>query len=107
MVFACAHLVGSAATTDREHNEAVAAALELAFGIALLLLAWPQRRQDADVGRAGPSRMNALLDRLRGLRPGTATVSDDCRIARPHGFVSNAWACGCFSDEAFRPILSL
>lgn len=72
MVFACAHLVGSAATTDREHNEAAAAALELAFGIALLLLAWPQRRQDADVGRAGPSRMKALLDRLRGLRPGTA-----------------------------------
>jgi len=69
--FLAAFLVGSAATTDREENENVAAALELAFGAALLAIAWPQRRHARGAG-GGPSRTKALLARLRGLRPGTA-----------------------------------
>ena len=69
--FLAAFLVGSAATTDREENEHVAAALELAFGVALLAIAWPQRRHAHRTG-GGPSRTKALLARLRGLRPGTA-----------------------------------
>ena len=39
-----AFLIGSAATTNRDGNEELAAALELAFGVGLLVLAWPQRR---------------------------------------------------------------
>jgi cytochrome c biogenesis protein CcdA len=70
--FLAAYFVGSAATADREENEQLAAALELAFGLALLAIAWPQRRhREAEVA-AGPSRTKALLDRLRGLRPATA-----------------------------------
>jgi threonine/homoserine/homoserine lactone efflux protein len=71
-VFVVALLVGSAATADREHNESVAAALELAFGIGLLLLAWPQRGQGSGRPVTESSRVKALLGRLRGLRPGTA-----------------------------------
>lgn len=71
IAFLVALLIGSAASTDREGNEELAAALELAFGVGLLVLAWPQRRR---VGRpgGGASRMKALLHRLRRLRPGTA-----------------------------------
>jgi MFS family permease len=69
--FTAAFLVGSAATTQREVNEHLAAALELAFGLALLIVAWPQRRRDPAAPGAG-SRTQALLDRLRGLRPGPA-----------------------------------
>jgi hypothetical protein len=70
--FLAAFLVGSAATTDREAHEQAAAALELVFGIALLAIAWPERRHDAGGTGGGPSRTKALLARLRGLRPGTA-----------------------------------
>jgi threonine/homoserine/homoserine lactone efflux protein len=70
--FSAAYFVGTAATTDTEGNDHAAAALELAFGIFLLAIAWPQRRRP-DAGEAGgPSRTKALLERLRGLRPGTA-----------------------------------
>jgi hypothetical protein len=69
--FLAAFLVGSAATTDREENENVAAALELAFGAALLAIAWPERRHARGTS-GGPSRTKALLTRLKGLRPGTA-----------------------------------
>ena len=72
-IFLAAFFVGSAATTDREGNEQLAAALELAFGVALLALAWPQRRnRTTGVGGGGGTRTKALLERLRGLRPVTA-----------------------------------
>jgi threonine/homoserine/homoserine lactone efflux protein len=70
--FLAAFLIGSAATADREENEQVATALELAFGVALLAIAWPQRRYSQPGAVSGRSRTKALLDRLRGLRPGTA-----------------------------------
>ena len=71
-IFLAAFFVGSAATTDREGNEHLAAALELAFGVALLALAWPQRK-DRKIGvGGGGTRTKALLERLRGLRPVTA-----------------------------------
>jgi threonine/homoserine/homoserine lactone efflux protein len=70
--FLAAFLVGSAATADREAHEQLATALELAFGLALLALAWPQRRRTAAEAGDGRSRTKALLDRLRRLRPGTA-----------------------------------
>jgi hypothetical protein len=70
--FLAAYLVGSAATADREENEQLAAALELAFGSVLLAVAWPQRPHRQAEATGGPSRTAALLGRLRGLRPGTA-----------------------------------
>jgi Sap, sulfolipid-1-addressing protein len=70
--FLAAYLVGSAATTDREENAQLAAALELAFGAALLAVAWPQGRHGRVAAAGVPSRTKALLGRLRGLRPGTA-----------------------------------
>jgi threonine/homoserine/homoserine lactone efflux protein len=70
--FLAAFLVGSAATADREANENLAAAMELAFGLVLFVLAWPQRRHGAPEADRGHSRTKALLERLRGLRPGTA-----------------------------------
>jgi Sap, sulfolipid-1-addressing protein len=70
--FLAAFLVGSAATADREAHEQAATALELTFGLALLAVAWPQRRRSATETGDGRSRTKALLDRLRGLRPGTA-----------------------------------
>lgn len=70
--FLAAYLVGSAATTDREENVQLAAALELAFGAALLAVAWPQRRHGRVEAAGVPSRTKALLGRLRGLRPSTA-----------------------------------
>jgi threonine/homoserine/homoserine lactone efflux protein len=72
IAFLVALLIGSAATTDRDGNEELAAALELAFGVGLLLLAWPQRRRGGEAAGGPSSRMKAMLDRLRGLRPGTA-----------------------------------
>jgi threonine/homoserine/homoserine lactone efflux protein len=71
IAFLVALLIGSAATTDRDGNEELAAALELAFGLFRLALAWPQRRRSGEGGE-GRSRMKAMLERLRGLRPGTA-----------------------------------
>ena len=70
--FLAAYFVGSAATTDREENEQLAAALELAFGAALLAIAWPQRRYGRTEVASAPSRTKALLARLRGLRPSTS-----------------------------------
>jgi hypothetical protein len=70
--FTAAFLIGSAATTQREVDEHLAAALELAFGLALLVVAWPQRRRGAEQAGAGRSLTKVLLDKLRGLRPGTA-----------------------------------
>jgi MFS family permease len=70
--FLAAFFVGSAATTDREANEHLAAALELAFGLALLAIAWPQRKSPEAGVAGGRSRTKALLERLRGLRPVTA-----------------------------------
>jgi MFS family permease len=70
--FAAAYLIGTASTTNTDGNEHVAAGLELAFGILLLAIAWPQRRRPEDPAVVGRSRTKALLERLRGLRPGTA-----------------------------------
>jgi Sap, sulfolipid-1-addressing protein len=70
--FLAAYLVGTAATTDGEANEHVAAGMELAFGLALLALAWPQWRRAGPEAGPGPSRTKALLARLKGLRPATA-----------------------------------
>jgi hypothetical protein len=72
IAFVVALLIGSAATTDRQGNEELAAALELAFGVGLLVVAWPQRRAGADPDAGGPGRVKAMLARLHGLRPGTA-----------------------------------
>ena len=73
--FLAAFLVGSAATTtEHEGNQQAAAVLELVFGVALLAIAWPQRRQSAPSTGGGHARTKALLERLRGLRPGTAFV---------------------------------
>ncbi len=70
--FLAAFLVGSAATADRpEDPPEVGAGLELAFGLGLLALAWPERRRGALKGDE-PSRTGRLLARLKGLRPGTA-----------------------------------
>jgi Sap, sulfolipid-1-addressing protein len=72
IAFAVALLIGSAATTNREGNAEVAAALELAFGVGLLLVAWPRRHARAERDASGPRRVKALLARLHGLRPGTS-----------------------------------
>lgn len=69
--FLVGFLVGSAATTDRGGHPTIAPALELALGVGLLLLAWLERRRE-ERPREGPSRTSALLERLKGLRPGTA-----------------------------------
>jgi hypothetical protein len=73
VVLLIAILVGSAATPNREqHHETLAAALELALGVALLALAWRARRPRVSQQPSGESRTKALLARLRGLRPATA-----------------------------------
>jgi threonine/homoserine/homoserine lactone efflux protein len=66
-----AFLVGSAATTGLDADDQAVAVLELIIGLALLAVAWPEwrRRAAPDDGR---SRTKALLERLKGLRPGTA-----------------------------------
>lgn len=71
--FLAAFLVGSAATTDRPGDRGeLGAGLELAFGIGLLALAWPERQHRAPPAGARSSKTDRLLGRLRGLRPGTA-----------------------------------
>ena len=72
IAFVVALLIGSAATTNRDGNIELAAVLELAFGLALLLVAWPRRRAEAGPDAAGPRRVKAMLARLHGLRPSTA-----------------------------------
>jgi Sap, sulfolipid-1-addressing protein len=72
-VLLIAVLVGSAAAPDQErHHETAAAALELVLGLALLALAWNARRPRVSQLPSGESRTEALLARLRGLRPATA-----------------------------------
>lgn len=70
--FLAAFLIGSAAHTNLEANDQAAAVLELAFGLALLAIAWPERRNRRDGPNQGHSRTKALLERLKGLRPATA-----------------------------------
>jgi hypothetical protein len=70
IAFAVALLLGAAAKPDRDGNEELAAALELAFGLLLLVIALPQRRRGEAAASAG--RMKSMLGRVRGLRPGTA-----------------------------------
>ena len=72
IAFVVALLIGSAATTNPDGNEELAAALELAFGVGLLALAWPQRHQGAEPDSCGPTKVQAMLARLHRLRPGTA-----------------------------------
>jgi len=72
IAFLVALLIGSAATLNRDGNEELAAALELAFGVGLLVLAWPQRHPRAEPDSAGPNRVKAMLARLHRLRPATA-----------------------------------
>jgi Sap, sulfolipid-1-addressing protein len=72
--FLAAFLAGSAATTGHEGNDQAGAVLELVFGLALLAIAWPQRRRGAPGTGGGHPRTKALLARLRGLRPETAFV---------------------------------
>ena len=72
IAFVVALLIGSAATLNRDGNEELAAALELAFGVGLLVLAWPQRHPRAEPDPAGPNRVKAMLARLHRLRPSTA-----------------------------------
>ena len=67
---AIAFLVGSAAT-EREGDSGMAI-VELLAGLALLALAWAQRRRPEPPPAAGPSRTEAVLGRLQGLRPVTA-----------------------------------
>ena len=72
-VLLIAILLGSAATpgTDPAH-QTLAAALELALGAGLVVLAVRGRRPRAPREGSGESRTRALLARLRGLRPATA-----------------------------------
>jgi threonine/homoserine/homoserine lactone efflux protein len=73
VAFLAAVLVGSAATVDGPRgNEELAAGLELAFGLGLLALAWPERRRAGRASSGGPSRTERLLARLKRLRPATA-----------------------------------
>ena len=72
IAFVVALLIGSAATTNPDGNEELAAALELAFGVGLLVLAWPQRHPRAEPDPAGSNSVKAMLARLHRLRPGTA-----------------------------------
>ena len=65
--------VGSASFTGRkEHDSTVADALELAMGVLLVAVGVAGRhRRGSGTGRE-PSRVTALVERLRRLRPGTA-----------------------------------
>lgn len=74
IAFGVAYAVGSVATTGHRGNATLAAALELVFGLGLLLLAWPQRHRGSAASNDAPTRTKALLERLRGLRPATAFV---------------------------------
>jgi threonine/homoserine/homoserine lactone efflux protein len=72
-VLVLAILLGSAATPDRERgHETLAAVLELALGVLLLLFAARGRLNDAPRESPGESRTKALLARLSHLRPVTA-----------------------------------
>lgn len=70
--FLTAFLVGSAVHTNLDADDQAAAGLELVFGLALLAIAWPERRHRRSGPNQGHSRTKALLARLKGLRPATA-----------------------------------
>lgn len=73
-VLLIAVLLGAAATPDRDRgHETLSAALGLAAGVALLALAARQRSSGEPQGeQLGGSRTEAVLARLRRLRPATA-----------------------------------
>jgi hypothetical protein len=68
--FVIAYLAGSAATDQSSRGGT--AVFELVVGIGLLALAWLQRRPRQPAAVTGPSRTEAVLRRLEGLRPATA-----------------------------------
>ena len=68
--FVIAYLVGSAATDHGGRGGT--AGFELVVGLGLLALAWAQRRPRPPAPAGRPSRTEAILARLQGLRPGTA-----------------------------------
>jgi hypothetical protein len=72
VAFLAAFLVGSATTDRPGGHEALEAGLELAFGLGLLVLAWPERRRGSPAPGDGPSRTERMLGRLKRLRPATA-----------------------------------
>jgi threonine/homoserine/homoserine lactone efflux protein len=72
-VLVLAIVLGSAATPDRKRGHpTLAAALEIALGVLLLLYATRGRSRDEPPVRPAESRTKALLDRLSHLRPVTA-----------------------------------
>ena len=71
VAFLAAFLVGSAAQPSLDADDQIAAALELAVGLALLAIAWYERRR-RPAGPSNGSRTKALLTRLKGLRPSTS-----------------------------------
>ncbi len=62
-------LIGSAAAADGESHESIVLALELAAGLGLLAAAFRMRVTGRQTGAEEESRLEALLRRLRGLRP--------------------------------------
>lgn len=72
VAFLAAFLVGSATTGRPGGHEELEAGLELAFGLGLLVLAWPERRRGSPAPGDGPSRTERMLGRLKRLRPATA-----------------------------------
>jgi cytochrome c biogenesis protein CcdA len=74
IAFAIAYGIGTVATTGNRGHTTVASVLELVFGVGLLGLAWLQWRRSPAAASEAPPRTEALLERLRGLRPTTAFV---------------------------------
>jgi hypothetical protein len=65
--------IGMESSPDGENHPLVVDAIEIAFGIALLLTAAYVRRHRSDVGARGPNpRTAAIRSRLANLRPSTA-----------------------------------
>ena len=75
LMLLAAFALGSAVTPDRERGHAtLTALLELALGLALLVLAWRGRRPRGPVERSEDSRLQALLGRLGAVRFRTALM---------------------------------
>ena len=90
IAFVVALLIGSAATTNRDGNEELAAALELAFGVALLAVAWPWRHASADPNAAGqagegPARPAARASPEHRVLGGPAARRRRRQAAHHHG----------------------